>query len=188
MSENFEVTSDMLGRAEKMLKGIPGAAEKAVARALNRALVAGRAEGVRAARSEYTIKAAAVRSGFAGMKRARPKDLTAELTAKGKPQALKEYKHSPSSPTTGAKRAPIRVAVKKGGLKPLGDRTFVGESGHIVHRLGSTSYPLEALSGPSVPAILRNEGVSEQIMDRMSEVAESRLDHEILYALEESAK
>lgn len=186
MSGGFEVTSDMLGRAEKVLKGIPGAAEKAVARALNRALVSGRAEAVRAARSEYTIKAAAVRADFSGMKRARPKDLTAELGARGSPKPLSVYKHAPTSDTTGAKRTQVRVAVKKGGLKPLGQAYIHG--GRVMRRLGATRLPVEQKYGPSVPAVLGNMNVSEQIMDKMSETAESRLDHEILWALEEAEK
>lgn len=180
------VTSDMLGRAEKMLKGIPGAAEKAVARALNRALVSGRAEGTRAARSEYTIKASAVRADFAGMKRARPNDLTAELAARGRPQPLSVYKFAPKSDTTGARRAQVRVAVKKGGLKPLGQAFVSG--GKVMQRLGATRLPVEQKYGPSVPALLGNEGVAEQIMDFMLETAESRLEHEILWALEEAEK
>lgn len=183
MSASIEITDRMLEKAEDMLEGIPGASRKAVARALNRALSSGRTAGVREASKVYTAKQADIRADFGGIKKASANDLTAGISGRGGNLPLTKYLYKPRTDTTGARRAPVYAAVKKGGAKPLGRRAFVS-GGRVFMRQGATRLPIKMLSGPSVPGLLNNEQVVDAVMEKLEETAESRLDHEILRILE----
>lgn len=183
MSARIELADKMLEKAEGMLEGIPGASKKAVARALNRALSSGRTAGVREARKVYTAKAGDIRADFGGIKKASSSDLTAGLIGRGSNLSLTKYLYKPKTDTTGARRAPVYAAVRKGGAKPLGDRAFIWDS-HAFIRVGATRLPIKKLYGPAVPGLLNNEQVVDAVMDTLEETAERRLDHEILRILE----
>lgn len=178
MSISFE-------KAEKMLAEIPKGLETAAARAFNRALDQGRSEAVRQVTAAYTVKAKAVRATFTS-KRANRSSLEARLISRGGAISLGSFQLNPRSDTTGAKRKQVRVAVKKGGLKSLGD-AFVW-NGQAFIRRSNSSLPVDKLWGPSVPGMLGNEDIVDSLNEYMAEVAEKRFDHEVQYLLERGAK
>lgn len=187
MSEVIEVTADMIEKAVRMLDGIPGASDKAVARALNRALASGRTAGVREASKLYTAKQSDIRADFKDTKRASARDLSAGISGRGSNLPLTKFLYKPRKDTTGANRAPVYAAVRKGGVKSLGGRAFVWEEiGNIFMRLGDTRLPIKKLTGPSIPGLLSNEQVADAVVDKLAETAEKRLAHEILRILEEA--
>lgn len=172
---NVETEKNAFERAEKLLAGIPGGIEKATSRALNRALQEGRTAGTREATRRYTVKAKDVRPTFK-MHKASGSNLEAELSSNGRSLPLSAFAHKPNSDTTGARRKQVRVGVKKGGLKPLG-QGFIWQ-GRVMQRLGKSSYPIEQKYGLAVPVILNNEEIVDKVVETMGEAVDKRLEHE----------
>lgn len=181
MSVSIEIKSDAIEKAQKYLAGVPKGFETAMMRSLNRALYEGRTVAIRETTARYTVKASEVRPTFK-MTTAHKKNLTASLESKGASLTLSTFAHSPKTDTTGANRKQIRVAVKKSGLKPLG-QAFV-HKGRIYQRLGSSSYPISQRYGPSVPSMLNNDEVVDKVVEKMGESVEKRLEHETWWILE----
>ena len=179
----IEVKADekAIERATFLLAGVPNAIEQAIVSSFNRGLLAGRTAGTREATKQYTVKANIVRKTMA-MHRASKGNLNAEIVSRGRRLPLYQFKHTPKTDTTGAKRKQVRVAVRKGTLKPLGQGFIY--NGLVMQRLGATRLPVEQKFALSVPNILDNENVVEAIQEKMSETVEKRLAHETLRILE----
>lgn len=185
MSVSIEIKSDAIEKAQKYLAGVPKGFETAMSRSLNRALQEGRTAAIRETTARYTVKASEVRPTFK-MTTAHKKNLTASLESKGASLTLSTFAHSPKTDTTGANRKQIRVAVKKSGLKPLG-QAFV-HNGRILQRLGRTSYPVQQKFGPSIPSMLDNDEVVDKVVETMGKSVEKRLEHEVGRLLDGAVK
>lgn len=179
--EGSRGTKGAIEQAQKLLSEIPKGYEKATARALNRAATAGRAAAVSTIRQTYTVKASTIRDKFS-ISRANFGNLEAIVAAKGPVIPLGSFRVKPATDTTGARRANVRVSVKKGGAKSLGN-SFVYK-GKVLHRIGAARLPVNALYGPSVAGMTDNEKVRENIDKAMRETFLTRLDHETRYLLE----
>ncbi len=169
-------------RIEKLLQDIPHGVEVAAYRAINRAVTAGRTALSKEIRKRYTISAAKVKSTVK-LTKAHVGSLQGAVESIGQPVAVMHFKHSPNRDTTGANRKQIRVSVMKGGGGPLltgfqssrlADNVFI--------RPGKGSQIKRAF-GPSVPQMAENHGAAAAIQDRMQEVMEQRLDHEVQQVL-----
>lgn len=172
-----------LERIAQSLDSIPKGYEKAVSRSMNRAVVAGRTAAVKTIREEYTLKASTIRRHFS-IERASVGSLEALLSAKGSMLPLVQFKTRPKTDTTGARRKPVRVAVKrKEGLKRLGS-SFVYK-GRILRRLGSTSLPVKEAYGPAIPLLAGNPELSSNIEEVMRDTFLKRLDHESQYVIQD---
>lgn len=185
MSVSIEIKSDAIEKAQKYLAGVPKGFETAMMRSLNRALQEGRTAAVRETTKQYTIKARDVRPTFK-MQRASRADLSASLESNGGRLPLSTFTHRPTTDTTGANRKQVRVGVKKGGLKPLG-QAFV-HNGRILQRLGRTSYPVQQKFGPSIPSMLDNDEVVDKVVETMGKSVEKRLEHEVGRILDGAVK
>lgn len=170
--------SKSLERAEQLLEGIEGGYESVVVRAANRAVVSGRAIAAATIRQSYTLKSSEIKKGFK-IEKASKNDMTARLTGHGPNLPLSKYRLKPTADTTGANRAQPKVSVKKGGLKPLGHFVY---RGNVFVRLGTSNAPIEARSGPNMPALA--SAVRENIEKRMAESFEDRLEAETRYVLQ----
>lgn len=166
---------------EKMLADIPGGFQKAMYRSLNRALMEGRTAATRETTKRYTLKSKEVRSTFK-MRKASSKTLDAVLISKGANLPLSRYAHRPKNDTTGRNRKRVKVAVKKGALKPL-DRAFIWE-GRVMQRVGQSRLPVEHKYAPAVPSILNNVGTVDSVQERMTAAVEKRMEHETKRLLE----
>lgn len=172
---SVEVENDTLKQAERLLAEIPNGVQRAMVSAFNRALQEGRTAGTREVTKQYTIQAKRIRPTIA-MHRANKNNLNAELVSRGKRMPLEYFAHKPQTDTTGAKRKQVRVAVKKGGMKPLG-QGFIYK-GMVLQRLGDSRLPVQKKFGPSIPSIIDNEQVVEVMENKMIEAVEKRLLHE----------
>lgn len=171
--DDYRVSIDL---AQRRLVDIPQGAEAAAARAFNRALIAGRTAATREITRRYTVKAKDVRRTFA-LKKASRTHLDAELISTGKALPLRAFSHNPTADTTGAKRKPIRVTIKAGEAYSL-VRAFVWR-GNIFERLGEKRLPIRKMSGPSVPSMLGNRDIVEEVQEVMNDTAAKRLEHEL---------
>lgn len=172
---NVETEKDSIERAAELLEGVPNGFQTALSRAFNRALQEGRTAGVRAVMKEYTVKARDVRPTFK-MQKASKSNLDAELLSRGSNLELNRFSHRPQTDTTGNKRREVRVGVKKGGLKPLG-QAFV-HKGRIFQRLGAARLPVQLKFSNSVPVMLDNDEVVDKVVETMSKSVDKRLEHE----------
>lgn len=167
--------------SQRLLAGIPKGIETATMRAFNRAIQQGRTVATKETTKQYTAKAKDIRPTFK-MYRASGSNLEASLVSTGSRLPLTKFKYTPMQDTTGANRKQIRVGVKKGGLKPLGNM-FVWK-GKIMHRLGDTSLPIQQKFGASVPVMLNNDEVVDAVEEVMMESVSKRLEHETQRLLE----
>ncbi len=165
-----------LDAARNALSGIKGGFPTAVMRSLNRASQTGRSKAVKAIRQEYTVRARDLRQSFS-IKRATRKDLQTELSAKGSRLPLTSYKFAPKEDTTGNARKPVRVAIQKRGMQPVGS-AFVWR-GVILQRLGKSSLPVAQPLGPAVPFLANRDTVIESVEGDMGDTFLRRLDHEV---------
>lgn len=166
-----------LERAGRLLSEVPGGVEKALVSSLNRAAQMGKTQATREVTSRYTVKAKDVRPTMK-LSRATKSSLEAEIESRGPALGLSHYRHSPRSDTTGSRRKPIRVAVKRdGGLKPLG-KAFVWR-GKIMERSQRTRLPINKMMGPSVPSVMNNPEIVDAVLQTSEENVVKRLDHEV---------
>ena len=80
--------------------------------------------------------------------------------------------------TTGNNRQLVRVEVERTGLKPL-KNAFV-YNGTVFQRKGATRLPIEPRYGPSVPQMVGNENIVEDIQSEMRDTFQRRIDHEAM--------
>lgn len=181
MSKSFvSVSSVGVEKAERLLALIPGGVQKAVPRAINRAMESGRAAGVEKVREQYTVKAKAVRSTIK-LSRANSRNMEGVITSIGSPIPLYDFKVNPKT-VNGRRRSPIRVSVKKGQQSALG-KSFIARLGSgkvgVFERLGNKRLPIKMLFGPSAPQMIGSDSVIDYIEKAAVDTMDKRLDHEI---------
>ena len=169
-----------LDRAKRLLAHIPSGAERAMASAMNRAMLEGRTVGVDAVYKEHTLLKRDIRATFS-TKKATRRRLQASLTSSAGPMPLSKYAHQPMSDTTGKNRMEVRVGVRRGSLKPV-ERGFIHE-GQVRQRVGASRYPIKVKYGPPVPLLVDDEDVADEVLKTMEESVEKRLEHETLRLL-----
>lgn len=158
----------------------------AAARAINRAMTAGKAEAIRALPKEYAVKQKQVREKVTTSK-ASSNDLSAAVTFRGYALNLAEFSVRPGKPQP-AKRPVLRAMVgRSGGFdKYHGAFLIRARSGDIrayrrtseARNMGSR-YPITGVWGPSIPQLLGGDTIREAVEDRAREQLDKRLDHEI---------
>jgi hypothetical protein len=184
------ITADaQTDRVEEALRELPGAAARAMARALNRAAVAGRQAAVTAIGERYAVKANDVRSKIT-LSTATPDKLEVRVEAKSPALALGYFPHSPARPGTGGPGRPIlRAEVRRGSSKPFPGAfitTINGKPRVMLRTGGKTATGKQAIASVySVPiaVMLGADSVRDAVEQRALEVLDERIDHEIDRAL-----
>lgn len=183
----IEVSASRLEQAEKLLSHIPGAAPKAVSRAINRAADTARTEMARKVRETYYVNYGDVLATVS-IDRARAGQLSARITSRGHALSLIKFRVTPNRPQP-RRRIPIVVRVKRGEGGPL-RRAFVAQmrSGHlgVFERAGKARTPIDGLYGPPVPQMIGNPSVTAYVEEKALARLDDRLDHEISRMLEDS--
>lgn len=127
----IDLNVDQLERARQMLGHIPGAAPKAMARAINRAAATAKTEASRKIRETYYISGKNVSDVIKVARKASASDPVAIIRVRSGPIALSKFKVTPKNPPK--KRGKTVVArVKKGSGGEIA-HAFVArmESGHV---------------------------------------------------------
>ena len=178
-TSSVKVTSvKALERASKRLSEVPGGVEKALMRAINHETSKLKTLLKKRVREHYSILDRDVEKTLSVSKATRS-NLEAEIVSRGPALGLHHYRYSPKGEdTTGANRKRVRVSVRReGGMKPLG-QAFVWR-GKIMQRVGKDRFPVEKLSGPSIPSIIGNPEIAEGIEEMADEMIADRIDHEV---------
>lgn len=179
-----DFTAEQVDRAVKMLAHLPGEAQRAMARAMNRALEGARTTAVKETRAEYRVSSRDVKATMR-VQKATPANLQAEVVSTGKRIPLATFGARPTQPGTGGPgRPPLRVGVKRnGGRKPI-EGAFISRVGRVAGRVGAKRYPIRSLYGPAVPQMIGAETVIARVEEIAAQRLSARLDHEIEHALE----
>ena len=176
-------TLEQCDRAVRLLAHLPGAAQQAMARAMNRAILGARTAATKQTRAKYRIKAAAIKATMRMVKATRFR-LEASVVSRGKRIPLFGFGTKPNQPGTGGPGKPqLRVSVKRGGGRKKVRSAFVARVGRVARRKGKKRFPLESLFGPAVPQMLGNEAVIAEVEAVAQQRLDARLDHEIDWAL-----
>lgn len=141
----------------------------------------------------YAIKAKEVKDSFAGgIKRPTTTNLTASITSKGHTLSLAHFPFTPNMPGT---RKKVAVTIKKGGGKKVvrtNPLPFVAKTGarsagltqfNVFRREGRTRLPIVVVRTLSIPQMITNENVGDQIQTFATEKLNERLNHEIIRAM-----
>jgi hypothetical protein len=173
----IQIDQGQLEKAREALAGATNGFQRAVASALGRTSSGLVTDAVKGTTKRYYAKSSEVRHSIF-VKRAAADNLFSTISVRGRRKPIADYRLTPSSPSPGRK-ASLRGAVKKDGLKSLGDAFFV--KGKPYFREGDGS--LRLIISPSIPQIVKNPETVTEIEKGARDRFEKRLDHEILRLL-----
>lgn len=178
------VAAAQLAHAASYLQAIPGAAERAMSRALNRSIGEARQGAMATIGARYAVKPSDLAASMS-VKNATPSTLSATLTTRSGSLPLSYFPHTPTAPGTGGPGRPILTAeVLRGAQKPvLG--AFVAPIGgkpRIVTRTATGS--LKVLSSVPIGAMLGVASVRDAVEGHALEHLDANLDREIDRELE----
>lgn len=178
MRPTVELDRTMLEDVQRRLGEMEKKAPNVISSALNRALTNVASNVSKEVRQDYNIKAADIKSTLEKT-RASKANLSAIVRSRGNLIPLDRFKVSPKK-VSPKRKTPIKIAVKKTGMKPLGGAFVADISGiKVFKRQSKKRLPIDRLFGPSVPQMLQNEGIRENINREGEDMFYRRLDHEI---------
>ncbi|MGN1118527.1 MAG: hypothetical protein ACI4RU_07925 [Acutalibacteraceae bacterium] len=180
-----DVGSNSIDRVKALLAGIPHGADKAIGSAIKRAGQSGEAYAARAIREHYVIKAGDFKS-YTKSKRKIVSDsmgTSVEICFTGRHIPLMKFDTKVDS------SGRVSARVKRTSARTTLDHVFaqsVGSHGHtgVFERRTSKRLPIEEKFGPSTPQMMEaNDDISQEIGDKVRDVFEERLNHEMLAVL-----
>ncbi|TZE81998.1 phage tail protein [Calorimonas adulescens] len=189
------VDTKQLDRLTIELKGFEKEVGEAAYHALNRTIDHVITQVGRIVPKEYAIKANDVKESFkGGIKRPSKNDLTASITSKGHTLSLAHFPHSPQMPPASGRKYKVKATIKRGSRKLINTepKPFIAPTGakspdkvqyNVFRRLGKERLPITVIRTLSVPQMITNEKVAEQIQKAAQEKLDERLEHEITYRM-----
>lgn len=185
----ININTKQIDRLSKELKGFEKEVSKATALALNRTVDHIYTQVGRIIPKAYQIKASEVKGSLSKNKPSQ-NNLTASVESRGHVLSMA---HFPFTPKT-AKRSKrsvldtaVMVAIKK-GQRVLSRKGFVASTGakspdkvqyNVFKRTGKGHFPIETIKTLSIPQMITNEKVAEQVQESSQKMLDQRLDHEI---------
>ncbi|MTI49701.1 MAG: hypothetical protein FH761_17865 [Firmicutes bacterium] len=190
MAKSISIDTEKIEKLTKELKGFEKEVGVATYHALNRVLNQTRTQVGRIVPKVYAIKAREVKASFdGGMKKPSYNKLEASLTSKGKLLSLAHFPHSPTQPRKTKYK--VKATVKRAeGRKQIrtNPKPFVASTGaksddktkyNIFKREGSKRTPITVLRTLSIPQMISNETVENEIQEFAISKLNERLQHEI---------
>lgn len=193
----IEVSEQTIDRINTILDGIEDADQKVLKPALTRGLMAGKTAAGKAVRQTYHISAGDFSSkGYMKYNSVSKSGdgIIGSIQYSGSMIPLIKFKVSPNTPRQGV--TPSAAVLKASSLVRFGNQNNVFvqkmKSGHIgiferkageyaKNRSGKSKHSekLKELLSPAVPQMVGNEAVMQTVEDRVNEVINQRIDHEI---------
>lgn len=168
-----------LEMARDLLDSIPDQAQRAVPRALKRAMIRGRYVAKAGVLDTYTIKSRDVdefTKTFAYREEAGFYMRSFEFSKE-------RFKVRPTDPsTTGRNHKLVRVQIRKDSSMTTFSRVFK-HNGHLFERVYDERLPLYFHRGPSLKGMVSGAEVADDVMEEMEKTFNERLEHEIDWAL-----
>jgi hypothetical protein len=185
----IEPVEKQLERAQAFLAAISGAAEKAMASALNRAAAAGRESAIAAIGERYAVRASDVRERVT-VTTATAERLGVSVVARSGPLSLTYFPHSPNVAGTGGRGRPVlRAEVVRGQEKDVPGAFIAPINGkpRIMIRTGSRTASgrsaIKSLAAVPIGSMLGASSVRAAVEERAVAVLDRELDREIDKAL-----
>lgn len=188
MIPTIEFDERRVRKIQEKLEDIPEKAPQVISAALNRAVTNIAANISKEVRKDYNVKSSDIK-GTLEKTRATRSNIDAIVRSRGELFPLDRFKVSPRKVEPKRKK-PIKVAVKKDGLKPL-ERAFVASiNGLKVFQRTNRNVkrlPIERMFGPSIPQMIDHEPTIDKIEMEGRNMVYRRLDHEINRILEQGS-
>ena len=195
------VDTKQIDRLTIELKGFEKEVGESTYHALNRTIDQVITQVGRIVTKEYAIKTKDVKDSFnKGIKRPSKKNLNASLTSRGHTLSLAHFPHAPKIPPQSRRKYQVKVTIKRStGRQTLkiNPKAFIASTGaidssktlyNIFRREGEKRLPITVIRTLSIPQMITNEEVSEQIQTFAQEKLEERLEHEIEYRMTSMSK
>lgn len=179
----IEVSDETIEKLHTVLARVENARGKVLKPAFGRALQAGKTEAKRKAVETYHIKPGEYKKSTYIKYQSEEHgedEIIGTISFAGEPIPLIKYNVSPKTPS---RKTPSAV-VKKANSPVEFDRkkdVFVQQmgSGHIGIFKREDTGKIKELYGPSTPKITENEEVIQAVTDKVNEVLNQRIEHEI---------
>lgn len=185
----IEVSEQTIDKLHTLLAGIENGIDKALSPAFGRALQSGKTEAKKQAMQTYYIKASDYNQNsyikYKGVEH-RADEIIGEISFAGNPMALMKYK---TSPTTPGRETPSAVVLKENKPVKFNRRhdVFIQQIGsHIGIFKREENGRIKELYGPSTPKMVDNEKVKQAVEQKVHEVLNRRIEHEIERLLNEN--
>lgn len=195
--QDIFVDTKQIDRLTLELKGFEDKVGEAAYQALNRTIDQVVTQVGRIIPKSYAIKAREVKDSFkGGIKRPSRTDLTASIESTGHTLSFSHFPYTPKKPKRGGRKSTVKVAILKSKGKVLSLKGFVATTGaksedktqfNVFMRLGDKRFPIAPIRTLSIPQMITNENVSEEIMKAAQERMDERLQHEIIRAMTTAA-
>ncbi len=194
----IEVSEETISKIHTILAGVKDADKKVLKPALTRGLMAGKTAAGKAVRQTYNISAGDFNSKGRleyNSVSANGDGIIGSIRYSGGVIPLVKFKVTPKTPIQ--KKTPSAAVLKASSLTSFGNEknVFVAQmkSGHIgIFQRKEGKYSsrrgegknkhtetLKELLSPAVPTMVSNEKVMQTVEDRVNEVINQRIDHEI---------
>lgn len=181
---DIEVSEEATNRLHAILSGLGQAEEKVLKPALSRGLQAGRTAFNRQIQAVYYVNSAAItRYSDIGYKKVEMHSdgLVGSIEYAGFQVPLIKFNVTPKKATYG--KTSVKSAVKRDETPTELTNNFTAQmpNGHIgiYERKETSRFPIEQKYGPSVPSMAGNAVVIKTVEDRVNEVINKRIEHEI---------
>lgn len=180
------VDTKQIDRLTMELKGFEKEVGESTYHALKRTVDFVATQIGRIVRQHYTIKASDIKDTLIKNYPSK-KDLSASVESKGHTLSFYHFTHSPKTRPATKKKYKVKVTIKRdsGSQEVNTDpkpfiATLDGGIDHIVKREGTERKPIVVLRTLSVPQMITNENVGEEIQKAAMEKFNERLEHEII--------
>jgi len=164
------------------LTDAPEKAKRVVSMSVNKIARSARTQMAREANKRYFVKVGEARDTIY-VKTAHGDNLKAELTSRGYPISLAHFKVSPKKVQhKGRKNKKIRARVKRNGGGATLDQAFItaiGSGVGVFERDGRARKPIHKLFGPSVPSMLKNEEIQQEMEKTTTEKLNKELNRQL---------
>lgn len=183
MSANLIIDTKQVKRVAIELQKIPGQIPKATMQAMNRTIDHIYTQTSKEVRKDYVIKDADVKSTLRKIK-ATPGRLGGAVISSGRTLTLyHHFKVSPSNPKKG-RRYQLKVTIKKGKpeLIMTDPKPFIATANNakqVMKRVGKARKPVTVLRSLSVPQMISNETIMQNIQISAQKMLDKRIEHEI---------
>jgi hypothetical protein len=179
-----------LGEWEKAARSLlrPEELRQVFANAINRTLAQGKTEGLREVTRQFTIKRTDINKGVRVINASKNQDDPGGLLEfRGPRNPLMKFIVRPSGGFTFAgkrknARPSLFVQIRKDGGGTVSNPLFVANMGRgprVYSRRGEAKFPVRGETGPSIVSMVGNDRAVQTIRDKMSDVLQSRIDHEV---------
>lgn len=195
------INTKQIDRLYIELKGFEKEVGAATYNALNRTFDYVITQVGRIVPKEYAVKASDVKESFKGGKRMPTQNnLTAALISKGHTLSIAHFPHSPKMPPAKKKKYAVKVTIKRdGGRKTINTdpKPFLMHTGaksadkvqfNVFRRTGKKRFPITVIRTLSIPQMITNERIAQEIQKAADEKLMERLEHEIIFRMTSMSK